>query len=213
MDAVKLAGLILGGAVLFVIALFAFTALTAKPNSPSAGTPVQVSIEGAAVEGSPNAKVTILEFSDFECPFCSKFYLQTLPQIREQYVKTGKVKFAYMHFPLGMHAYAQKAAEAAECAGEQGKFWPMHDWMYENPDKLAVPSLKAEAASLGLDTAKFDSCLDSGKYEAKVKSHVQAGQEYGIRGTPSFFINGRMIVGAQPFSVFQAVVEEELANN
>ncbi|MGV8176234.1 MAG: DsbA family protein [Candidatus Bilamarchaeaceae archaeon] len=213
MDAMKLAGLIFGGTVLFVILFFAFTALTVKPEVQQSGEPAAISLDGAAVEGSSDAKVTLVEFSDFGCSFCSRFHSQTLPQIREQYVKTGKVRFVYMHFPLAMHADAQKAAEAAECAGEQGKFWEMHDWLYQNQGNLGVRSLKSEAAALGLDTAKFDSCLDSGKYEAKVKGQMAEGQEHGVRGTPSFFVNGRMLAGAQPFSVFQAVIEEELAKN
>ena len=156
----------------------------------------QVSADDDAVKGSADAPVTIIEFSDFQCPFCARFYSQTLGEIDDKYIKTGKVKLVFRDFPLSFHQNAQKAAEAAECAEEQGKFWEMHDKLF--------------AKDLGLDSAKFDECLVSDKYASEVQKDFKDGQGAGISGTPSFFINGVKLVGAQPFSAFQQVIEQEL---
>ncbi len=177
-----------------------------QPEQPSE---VKVS-EGSHVKGSADAPVTIVEFSDFQCPYCGRFYTQTLPQIEENYIKTGKVKFAYRHFPLSFHQYAQKSAEASECADEQGKFWEYHNKVYENQQTLSLESLKQFAKDLSLDTGKFDECLDSGKMESKVKKDFAEGQAAGVQGTPAFFINGVSLVGAQPYSAFEQVIENSL---
>jgi protein-disulfide isomerase len=182
---------------------------TQKPQTPS--EPVEVSIDDDAIKGDPNAPVTIIEFSDYECPFCGKYFEQTYPQIKEEYVDTGKVRLVFRDFPLGFHDYAQKAGEAAECAGEQGKYWEMHDKLFENQDSLDVSSLKQYAQDIGLDTASFNSCLDSGMMEDEVKSDMDEGQDYGVTGTPAFFINGIPLTGAQPFSAFKEIIDAELA--
>ena len=165
------------------------------------------------VEGAKNAPVTIIEFSDFQCPFCERFYTQTLPQIENEYIKTGKAKLVYRDFPLSFHENAQKAAEAGECADEQGKFWVMHDMIFENQASLSVADLKKYAGRVGLDQAKFDSCLDSSKYAAEVQKDQTDGQAAGVTGTPGFVINGRLIVGAQPFSAFKQAIDAALAES
>ncbi|MBU2634536.1 MAG: DsbA family protein [Nanoarchaeota archaeon] len=185
---------------------------TAPQQPTTAPTIVEASVDDDAVKGDANAPVTIIEFSDFQCPFCAKFYTDTLPQITEEYIDTGKVKFIYRDFPLGFHQNAQKAAEAAECAGDQDMFWEMHDMLYENQNALTVADLKQYASDLDLDATEFDECLDSGKYEDEVKDDMAEGSSYGVSGTPAFFINGQLLSGAQPFAAFQAVIEAELAN-
>ncbi len=160
-------------------------------------------------KGDPDAPVTIVEFSDFQCPYCRKFYQETLPLIEERYISTGKVRMVYRDFPLGFHEYAQKAAEAGECADEQGKFWEYHDRLFQTDD-LSVDNLKKIAADIGLDAQQFNSCLDSGKYASEVQKDVSDGRKLGVSGTPTFFINGKKIVGAQPFSVFEREIEQAL---
>lgn len=161
--------------------------------------------------GSPEAPVTIVEFADFQCPFCGRFAKTSGREIVETYVKTGKAKFVYRDFPLtSIHEEAQKSAEAGECADEQGKFWEYHDLLYSRQSDLSVKNYKAWAAELGLNTAQFNECLDSGKYMAEVQKDFRDGQQAGVRGTPGTFVNGRLVEGALPFSQFQSIIEEEL---
>ena len=164
-----------------------------------------------AVQGDANAPVTMIEFADYQCPYCVRFYTDTLPQIEKQYVETGKVKIVYRDFPLSsLHPYAEKAAEAAECAGEQGKYYEMHDLLFEKGVNGGAETYKGYAADLGLDTSKFNTCLDSGAMEGEVSKDLQDGANAGVRGTPAFVINGQLVSGAQPFSVFQQVIESAL---
>jgi len=163
------------------------------------------------IKGSNSAPVAMIEFGDFQCPFCGKFFSETLPQIEENYIKTGKVKFVYRDFPLDFHQYAEKAAEAAECAHEQGKFWEYHDKLFNNQQALDVTNLKKYAKDLGLNSSEFDDCLDSGKMASEVQEDLQDGTALGISGVPSFFINGIPIGGAQPYSSFQQIIDEELS--
>jgi protein-disulfide isomerase len=183
-------------------------------QQPSQPQRIEVSLDDDPVKGSQNAKVTIVEFSDFQCPFCQRFFLQTLPQIEEKYIKTGKVRFVYRDFPLtSIHPYAQKAAEAAECAYEQGKFWEYHDILFQKQSEWVVAGeskFKEYAQQLGLDTQKFNQCLDSGKYANEVQKDYNDGLKYGVSGTPTFFINGIEVVGAQPYNVFEQIIEQEL---
>lgn len=184
--------------------------------TPSADTRIKASVDDDAVMGSASAKVTIIEFSDYQCPYCGRFYSQTLPQIEDNYIKTGKVKLVFRDFPLSFHENAQKAAEAAECSGEQGKYYEMHNKLYANQGALAVDNLKQYAKDLGLDTAKFNDCLDTGKMAAETAKDFKDGQAYGISGTPSFLIgndkNGyTKLVGAQPYDSFKTVLDAELA--
>lgn len=239
------------GVVLFAAAFFALgflthavasdddgggTAATTSPDSsasgatpegtPSAAQPTpQPVVAAASADDDPywgpvDAPVTIIEFSDFQCPFCQRFFDQTLPQIKQQY--EGQVKFVYRDFPISsIHAWAQKAGEAAECADDQGKFWEYHDLIFENQSALnttlqteglngVLDTFKSYAADLGLDSAEFNDCLDSGKHTSEVQKDLQDGQAAGVTGTPGFFINGVHVKGAQPFSVFQQVIDAAL---
>jgi len=180
-------------------------------NTPTSNNVVDVSIDDDEIKGDINAPVTIIEFSDYECPFCVRFYSQTFKQIDDTYIKTGKVRFVYRDFPLSFHNNAQKAAEAAECAGEQGKYYEMHNKLFEEGVLGGVTSFKKYAEDLGLNTAEFNSCLDTGKFEQEIQKDIQDGASAGVSGTPAFFINGREISGAQPFGVFQQIIEGELS--
>lgn len=161
--------------------------------------------------GNPNAKVSVIEYSDFQCPFCGRMFSETLPKLKENFVKTGKVKFIYRHFPLSsIHQYAQKAAEASECASEQGKFWEYHDMIFERQNSLSADNLKAWAKGLGLDSNRFDSCLDSDKYAAIIEADLNEGSALGVNGTPATFVNGKLISGALPYEEFEKVILEEL---
>ncbi len=163
------------------------------------------------VLGNEDAPVTIIEWSDFQCPFCARFHTQTFSQIEEQYIKTGKVRFVYRDYPLPFHSNAQKAAEAGQCAHEQGKFWEMHDKIFANQGSMSVSNYKKWADELGLDTGEFKDCLDSGKTAEETAKDLREGSGAGISGTPGFLVNGRLVSGAQPFSAFQAAIEAALA--
>jgi len=182
----------------------------------------KVNLEGVAIKGDEDAKVTIVEYSDFQCPFCARFYTSTLSEIEKNFVDTGKVKLAYKHFPLPFHTEADEAAEAAECANEQGKFWDMHDWIFDNGESWtgkSGDSLKdafvAGAEEIGLDSDEFESCYSSGKYRSVVQKHSQEGSSDGVSGTPSFLIGNdkkgyKVVVGAQPYSAFEQAINAAL---
>jgi protein-disulfide isomerase len=169
---------------------------------------LQVENDGDPAKGPAAAPVTIVEFSDFQCPFCSRV-LPTLKKIEETY--GDKVRIVFRDLPLlQLHPNAAKAAEAGQCANEQGKFWEMHDKMFANQQALAVADLKKYAAELGLKSEDFDQCLDSNKNEAEWKKDSEDAQKYGLSGTPGFFINGRMLDGARPYEMFAQIIDEEL---
>ena len=167
---------------------------------------VVVEAKGPA-RGPEGAKITIVEFSDFECPFCSKAE-ESVSQVMEKYA--GKVRLVFRHYPLTFHPHAPKAAEAAACANDQGKFWEMHKQLFANQKGLSIEELKAHAVAVGLDKAKFDECLDTGKNKALVEADTKAGSDVGVNGTPAFFINGKLISGAQPVSEFEKIIDAEL---
>ncbi|MBW2998928.1 DsbA family protein [Candidatus Woesearchaeota archaeon] len=167
-------------------------------------------IENDAIKGSEEATITIVEWSDFECPFCERFYSGTFQQIKEEYIDTGKVNFVFRDFPLSFHKYAQKSSEAAECAGEQGKYYEMHDLLFEKGVKGGESSYKQFAIDIGLNSEQFDACLDSGRTAEEVKKDMADGQAVGVRGTPAFYINGEFISGAQPFEKFKEIIDAEL---
>jgi protein-disulfide isomerase len=170
----------------------------------------KVQVEAVGPSRGPNdAKVTIVEFSDFQCPFCSKAE-STVDQVMATYA--GKVKLVFRQYPLPMHPEAPKAAEASLCANEQSKFWEMHKQMFANQSNLKVDELKGYAKTLGLDSAKFDACLDSSKFKGQVDADMAAGQKIGVNGTPAFFVNGTVLSGAVPFEEFDRVIKEELAS-
>ena len=184
------------------------------PTGGAVANPTPIDMEGLldddAVKGDKDAPVTIVEWSDYECPFCARFYSETEKLIDEQYVKTGKVRFVYRDYPLPFHQNAQKAAEAAECAGDQGKFWEMHNLLFEQGVAGGVAGFKQFAQQLGLDTSKFNTCLDTGATAAEIQKDMNDGSAVGIQGTPGFIINGKLVSGAQPFSVFKQVIDAEL---
>jgi protein-disulfide isomerase len=172
-----------------------------------AGDVYRVPVGSSAWKGAQHAKVTIVEFSEFQCPFCARV-LPTLQRILHEY--KDQVKLVFKHNPLGFHQHAQLAAEAAMAAGEQGKFWELHDKLFANQQALARPDLERHAQDLGLDMGRFKQALDSGKFKAAVLADQRLAQQVGADGTPSFFINGRLIAGAMPFDAFKKVIDEEM---
>lgn len=174
---------------------------------------VEVSQDDDPAIGPSDAPVVIIEFSDYQCPFCRKFALETLDRILEEY--SGKVRFVYRDFPLeSIHAYALKAAEAANCAGEQGRYFEYHDLLFERQEDWSSRGTAAfveYAEQLGLELESFKTCLSSGKYEEEVRKDLQDGLRAGVSGTPAFFINGIPLSGAQPFEAFKAIIDSELA--
>jgi len=187
-------------------------------NTGSTGGTVTIDpaqLANVPMEGSKNAKVQVVVFSDFQCPFCERFYSDAYKQIKTNYIDAGKdVAVYFKHFPLSFHPEAQKAAEAAQCAYDQkgnAGFWAMHDKMFENQASLSVDNEKKWAREINLNGAEFDSCLDSGKNAKLVADSEAYGQTLGVSGTPTVFINGQSVVGAQPFSAFKQVIDAQLA--
>lgn len=194
----------------FIQSLRAQGAVTVYLQAPAAAR-VAVATDKGFVRGAKDAPVTIVEFSDFQCPFCKNATV-TVKQVVEKNV--GKVKWVFRDFPIaGLHPAAPKAHEAARCAAEQGKFWEYHDLLFEKSPRQAPDELKQYAKDLKLDAASFVQCLDSGKHEAEVTRDIQEGSRLGVTGTPTFFINGRQLVGAQPSTAFQKIIDSELAAN
>ena len=188
---------------------------TAPPNQPA--QPVAVPLSDEPAKGDPNAPVTIVEYSDYQCPFCLRYFNNTLPHI-QQYIDAGQVRYVFKDFPIhSLHPQAQKAHETARCARELGgddAYWTMHDLLFSNQENWAqlsppnhISVFKSLAGEAGLPQAEFDACLDSDKYYDAVNAEVTEGAQLGVRGTPTFFINGQLLSGAQPFSVFQQVIE------
>jgi protein-disulfide isomerase len=172
---------------------------------------LNVETDGAPVRGSASAPVTIVEFSDFQCPYCARVQGE-LVKVRDTY--KDKVKIVYKDFPLSIHNNAQKAAEAARCALEQDKdkYWEYHDKLFANATTLAVDNLKKFATDLKFEPAKFNECLDSGKHAAAVNKDMADGTKIGVSGTPAFLVNGRFLSGAQPFSAFQEAIDDALVS-
>jgi len=193
-------------------------------SNPSSGI-ISVSLDDDPVKGDPNAPITMIEFSDFQCPFCARFFTETLPLIQKNYIDTGKVKFVYRDFPIpSIHQNAIPAAIASECADEQGMFWEYHDKIFENQilwqdldNQNVVRTFEQFAEELNLDTDTFNTCLESAKYLEEVQNDLDDGVSYGVSGTPGFFIGNEkigygMVSGAQPYSTFQQVFDQLLAS-
>jgi protein-disulfide isomerase len=191
------------------------------PSQPS--QPIKISLDDDPMRGDPNAPITIVELSDFQCPFCARFHVQTLPSLLEEYIDTGKVNLVYRDFPIqSIHPNALPAAVAAECANEQGQYWEYHDTLFEKQsgwsrlDSTAVIAMFSQyAADLDLEQQQFDSCLETGKYLEEVQGDLSDGRDYDITGTPGFFIGNDQIGfvklnGAQPFDSFQRVIDAQL---
>ncbi|PLX22040.1 hypothetical protein C0584_00745 [Candidatus Parcubacteria bacterium] len=165
-------------------------------------------VAGVWVRGNTEALVSITEYSDIQCPYCAKHH-ETLKQVMEEY--PNQVKWEYKHFPLdSLHPYARKAAEAAECAGEQEDFWHYIDTLYANQKSLNADIFEKVAIKIGLNVDQFNACIDSGRYSEKVAADLSEGQERGVRGTPGNFVNGEELKGAVPFSQMKAAVDKAL---
>lgn len=172
---------------------------------------VKVSSAGRPARGPADAKVTLVAFLDYECPFCGRDFRDTYPLIEQHY--GSKIRYVVRNFPLTtIHPYAEKAAQAAECARAQGQFWPYHDWLFRHQGALQVAELKDYARRLGLDGLAFDRCLDSGREAGEIRRDIAAGTAAGVTGTPTFFVNGRRIVGAVPYATMATTIDAALKN-
>lgn len=185
---------------------------SAQPPSPSQKPSIQTFeiTKDNHIRGAFDASVTLVEFSDFECPFCERHY-PTLNKILSDY--QGKVRLVYKHFPLSFHPNSQKAAEASECANEQGKFWQYHDKLFENQTSgFSLDKFKQWAKDLKLNTNKFNDCLDSSKYAQKVQADYQEGASKSVNGTPATFVNGQLVSGALPYESFKQIIDQVISN-
>ncbi len=196
-----------------------------QPQASETPPRINISLDDDPVKGDTNAPITIVEFSDFQCPFCSRFFVQTLPLIDENYIKTGKVKLVYRDLPLSsIHPNARAAHIAAECADEQGQFWSYHDVLFQTQNEWqSLSSIDAEnkfiqyASALELQISNFDSCLGSLEISEEINKDLSDSISYGVTGTPAFFIGNEKdgyvkITGAQPFNVFKAIIDKQLAS-
>lgn len=163
-------------------------------------------------KGREDAPITLVEFSDFQCSFCRRFWKETLPRIAAEYIETGKVRFVYRHF-IALGPPSARAAEAAECAREQGKFWAYHDLLFERvgPFAFADGRLKTYAGELRLDPKAFDACLESGRHADRIVAESTVGLHLGVSGTPAFLVNGKLLIGAHPFDTFKRIFDAVLA--
>lgn len=199
-------------------------ALPTQQSVPVQTPVIMVSLDDDPVKGNPDAPVTIIEFSDFQCPFCSRFFTQTLPLIEKDYIDTGKVKLVYRDLPIdAIHPNARSAHIAAECADEQGKFWEYHDILFNNQRQWQGlgsvdfdNTLKEYAGQLGLQTASFDSCMKSPDISKEINDDLLDAAKYGATGTPTFFIGNEKdgyvkITGAQAYSSFQRIIDDQLS--
>jgi protein-disulfide isomerase len=181
-----------------------------------------INIEGDPAIGDKDAKVTLIEFADYQCPYCGHAFQQIYTSIVAEYVKTGKVKYVFHDFPLEFHSNAFKASEAARCAGDQGKYWEMHDKLFQNQRTLDPKGLADAAQAVGLDATKFQQCLDTGKYQAQIRSSIEAAMKIGVRGTPSFLLGlsgpdatkfkaTKRLGGATAYASFETAIDSLLS--
>lgn len=179
-------------------------------------------VEGRQSLGDPKAPLTMVEFSDYQCPFCRRFATTVFPLLKKDYVDTGKLRYVFRDFPIAsLHPLAKAAAVAAHCAGEQNKYWEMHDVLFRNNQKLTPADLKKYANGIGLDDAKFSECSAGKRFDAQIAADLRDGQQVGVRGTPTFFLGptkdgktmtGAPLRGAQPYAVFKRTIDAALAN-
>ena len=208
------------GGVGYALALLDRTSV-AEPRSPQVAAPAEdapaegisaldIDLEGRAFLGEPDAPVTVIEMTDYECPFCRRHRQQVLDDLMAEY--GGRIRYYSLHFPLtSIHPLAFRAAEAAECAHDQGRFWEYNEAMFDSTERLVPETLIALAGDVDMDVAVFSQCLTSGSKRDVVVGDIQAGQSLGVRGTPTFFINGKLLSGARPLDVFREVIDAELA--
>lgn len=186
------------------------------PQAPQPDEQASVSVAGQPFLGKADAPLTMVMFTDYQCSFCSRFETQTLPEIKKQYIDTGKLRFVVRDLPLPFHPNAPKAAEASHCADEQGKYWQLREKLVNNGDKLDAKLLPEYAKQVGLDPHKFSACLESGRFAEKIKTSAALASSIGISGTPSFvlgrskgdMVEGIKLVGAQPFAAFDQKLKE-----
>lgn len=226
--AILIAGIMISGSVIY-IGGGKSAAIGDQQGLAEQVTPIPIEdpsilvTESDPVLGDPNAKVTIVEFSDFQCLYCRSFYKDTYGQLKKDYIDTGKVKLVFRDYPLPFHTAAEPAALASLCADDQGKFWQYHDKIFEEQQKrepntsvvsktidFDVNDLKSWARQIGLNTTEFNNCLDSAQHENEVQADLAAAIEVGVDGTPSFFINGQLLIGAQPYPVFKQIIDQVL---
>jgi len=191
------------------------------PKRKKPPTRVEVAVKDRPMLGEPDAPITMVEFVDYECPFCRRFFATTYQQLKKQYIDPGKVKLVVKDMPLGFHRQARKASQAAHCAGEQGSYWPMHDQLFGGSAGLNPGALQAYAKEIGIDVAQFNDCMEAGRHLGHVDADAAEAQQAGVTGTPAFIIgkevNGRVagphIRGALPFRVFQGHLDRLLAGS
>jgi len=200
-----------------------------RSGRPASPTPeaqnVVLSVDAAPFKGDKNARVTLVEFADYQGPFCARYAGDTLPEIDKEYIKTGKVKYVFRDFPIeSIHPGVSKAHEAAHCAGDQAKYWEMHDRLLASPKAQRAADLLDHAKALALEMPKFEQCLNTGRHAAKVREDLLDGQRAGARGTPTFFLGltepnsakiktSRMLVGAQAYAAFKQAIESLLSES
>jgi protein-disulfide isomerase len=193
----------------------------ARPAPQPPAPPSALATHNEGFRGDSGAAVAIVEYADFECPYCGQYEHDIYPQISKDYIQTGKVKYFFRDLPLPMHPRAMGAARAARCAGEQGKFWEMHDSLFAKQNAIRDVDMPGRAQELGLDAAKFSECLSSDRYTDEIKASAVEAQKMGIGGTPTFFVgkvdsngqvtNLKMIIGARPYDAFKSAIEDSLA--
>ena len=189
---------------------------------PQAPQEISLPVGGEPFKGSPAARVAIIEYSDYQCPFCGEYARDIFPRLDSDYIKAGKVRYYFRDLPLPSHPQAPAAAQAARCAGEQGKFWEMHESLFANQAALAPPDLTKRAQALGLDEAKFSECVAAGRYRDNIRRSMSGAERMGINGTPAFLVgvveaNGQIVkvsqvmLGAKDYQEFKAVLDGALA--
>ena len=193
-------------------------------NQPEPAREVVIDVTGNPFKGDPNAKLTLIEFSDYQCPFCSRYVRETLPEIEKEYIATGKLKYVFRDFPIeSIHQNALLASSAANCAGEQNKYWEMHDRLFSNQNTLGAADMPAHAKALGLDETRFKQCVDTRKYESMIRQRMTEGVSFGVQGTPTFFVGLTKpddpkvkiiasISGARPYASFKEILERVLSS-
>jgi protein-disulfide isomerase len=197
--------------------------LASSPPQPHPEAPATLALHGEPVEGDSAARVAIIEYADFECPFCGQYTRDVYPQIVKNYISTGKIKYFYRDLPLSIHSHAMIAAQAAHCARDQGKFWEMHDSLFTNQAALTEKDMSKRAQSLGMDSTQLTQCLSSQKYSDEIRKSVTEALSMGIQGTPMFFLGmiqdngnvvkvGKIIMGAYPYEIFKADLDELLVS-
>lgn len=197
-------------------------ARSGQPAPPLTPENILLAIDDDPVKGDRKARLVLIEFSDFQCPFCARFVRETLPEIEKDYIKTGKLKYVFRDFPItAAHKDAFKAALAAGCALDQGKYWEMHDRLFENPTSFTVYNLTQSAEAIGLNKESFQQCLNKNEYETEVQSDFADGLKAGVNQTPTFFLGLTepnspkvkvltVITGAKPYAVFKAAIDSAL---